>query len=224
MVTETRIIPSGGPRTPVIFNNSARCVAARQNSDESGGDYIEHIGLNEVIRMREAAKLSRDGERDALLIGLLFDSCLRVSELLELTPKRIDRSSNRIKAKNLKRPKGRSETSWVGISESIKNELISYIWSHKIADDEKVFPFSRFRAHQIISKAMEIAGVTQPDRTGRVHLMRHSGAIALLAHTGNIKIVQGQLRHSQIRMSMTYLKTYARDKAVEIKSSIDMWK
>lgn len=224
MENTTGMVISGRVNTPAIFNNNAKSVVVRQNTDVSGGEgYVEHIGLDDVIRVREAAAQGQNGERDSLLIGLLFDSCLRISELLELTPKRIDRFANRIKAKNLKRPKGKSETSWVGISESIKNELIAYIWSKRIPDNERVFPFSRFRAHQILSQAMADAGITQPEHTGRVHIMRHSGAIALLERTGNIQMVRGQLRHSQIRQSMNYLKTYARDEAVRAKGNIDMW-
>jgi len=210
------------PETLHKTNNS---VTVKQNTAMAGG-YVEHIGLDEVMRIMAAARTGKYGERNALLIGLLFDSCLRISELLELTPERIDRAGGRILAENLKRGSGKVEISYVGLSHSIMSDLGAYCFDNraKIADDQRIFNITRFRAHQIISQAMQKAGIVQPEHTGRVHVMRHSGALALLAATGNIQLVRGQLRHSQINMSMNYLKTYARDEAVKAKGSIDLWK
>jgi integrase len=214
---------------PETLHNNTNSVVIKQKVSFTGSGIIGHIGLAEVQRIMTAANTGKYGERNSLLIGLLFDSCLRISELLELTPERIDKYSNRIKAANLKRGKDANgkpkvEISWVGISESIKNQLIAFVWSNKIPDSQRIFSITRYRAHQILTAAMKAAGIVQPERTGRVHVLRHSGALALLAATGNIQLVRGQLRHSQINMSMNYLKTYARDEAVRAKGNIDLWK
>lgn len=205
-----------------LHGNTAS-VTVRQNTALAGG-YVEHLGIDEVRRIMEAARHGKYGDRNALMIALLFDSCLRISELLELTPERIDSHSNRILARNLKRHNGQVEVSWVGISESIRNQLAALAHFNKIGDSERMFPITRFRAHQILTDAMKSAGIVQPERTGRVHILRHSGALAVLERTGNIQLVRGQLRHSQINMSMTYLKTFARDEAVRAKANVDLWK
>jgi site-specific recombinase XerD len=88
-----------------------------------GSGYIGHLGINDVQRIMTADAHVKHGERNSLLIELLFESCLKISELLELMLDRIDKTSNRILAKNLKSGKDKPvEISWVGISKSIKNQ------------------------------------------------------------------------------------------------------
>lgn len=48
---------------------------------------VPYLTPEEVYRMAEAASGGRNGERDKLLILLLFETGLRVSEALSLTPR-----------------------------------------------------------------------------------------------------------------------------------------
>jgi integrase len=58
-----------------------------------------------------------------------------------------------------------------------------------------------------VDRAFEKAGIRKPEHVGTVHVLRHSGAIARLAATGNPKAVQDQLRHKEAQMTLRYLKT-----------------
>jgi integrase len=56
---------------------------------------------------------------------------------------------------------------------------------------------------------------------GTVHVLRHSGAIARLAATGNPKAVQDQLRHKEARMTLRYLKTLSAQESIKIQQGVD---
>ena len=53
---------------------------------------VPYLTPEEVYRMADAALDSRNGECDKLLILLLFETGLRVSEALSLTPRLIGQS------------------------------------------------------------------------------------------------------------------------------------
>ena len=54
------------------------------------------------------------------------------------------------------------------------------------------------------------------EHVGAVHVLRHSGAIALLEQTGNPKALRDQLRHQDAGMTMKYLKTVSTKRSLEI--------
>ena len=63
-----------------------RNLPAVRNVELWAAAYVPHLDLDAVHRLMEAASASRLGARDALLIAVLFDGCLRVSEALGLQP------------------------------------------------------------------------------------------------------------------------------------------
>ena len=61
----------------------------------------------------------------------------------------------------------------------------------------------------------------KPEHVGTVHVLRHSGALARLAATGNPKAVQDQLRHKEARMTLRYLKTLSAQESIKIQQDVD---
>ena len=63
-----------------------RSLPAVRDVELGAAAFVPHLDLDAVHALMTAASRSRHGERDALLIALLFDGCLRVSEALGLRP------------------------------------------------------------------------------------------------------------------------------------------
>ena len=195
-----------------------RNLPAVRNVELGAAAYVPHLDLGAVHRLMEAASTSRRGERDALLIALLFDGCLRVSEALGLRPVDLVRGdggwSARIVGKGHK-------VGQVALSSSLVAQLHAYAYQLELARDAAFFPVTRVRVHQIVSDAFDASGIAKPDHVGAVHVLRHSGAIARLEQTGNPKALQDQLRHTDARMTMRYLKTTSAKRSLEIQQAVD---
>ena len=180
---------------------------------------VPHLDLDAVQRLIEAAFASpRSGPRDALLIATLFDGCLRVSEALGLRPVDLRQSGTGWSAWVTGKGGKRGE---VALSTSLIAQLQAFAYQTDLAKDRRFFPITRGRAHQIVQQAFELAGVDKPPHVGAVHVLRHSGAIARLEETGNPKALQDQLRHTDVRMTMTYLKTVSAKRSLEIQKGVD---
>ena len=69
--------------------NKTSQMPAIMKGEAGQTDYIAHLTKSDIVLMIETAKSitkGRRGERNALLIRTLFDSCLRISECLSLRP------------------------------------------------------------------------------------------------------------------------------------------
>jgi integrase len=195
-------------------------LAIRQaRSGES--DFVPHLRIDEVQQLaREAEAHARHGrgERDSLLIQTIFDGCFRVSEAVSLTPQSLTQTPYgwvaRIKGKG-------NKFAEVAISPSLAARLQSFAYRRGIKPDERIFPVSTTRVWQIVDRAFEAAGIRKPEHVGTVHVLRHSGAIARLAATGNPKAVQDQLRHKEARMTLRYLKTLSAQESIKIQQGVD---
>ena len=106
------------------------------------------------------------------------------------------------------------------ISASLAARLQSYAYRHVVSPDERFFPISPARAWQIVDRAFKLSGIRKPDHVG-THVLRHSGAIARLAATGNPKAVQDQLRHIDAKMTLRYLKTLSSMESLRIQQTVD---
>ena len=70
---------------------------------------------------------------------------------------------------------------------------------------------------------MRRAGIPEPHRTGNVHLLRHTGALARLARTGNPRSVQHQLGHQSGAMTLCYWKTLEAEEGIRVQEEVDLW-
>ena len=70
-------------------HNKTSKLPAIMKGEAGQTDYVAHLTKADILLMIETAKTitkGRRGERNALLIRTLFDSCLRISECLSLRP------------------------------------------------------------------------------------------------------------------------------------------
>ncbi len=188
---------------------------------------VLHVSKNDVARAaRTASEIALKGgrrgrgnaERDELLILVLFDATLRISEALGLHPCDLIREEggNHLRVVGKGRKRG-----VVSLSRSLALRLIDYAYRKKVAPDRLFFPITRARAHQIVSRAYKAAGVVKPTGVGTLHVLRHSGAIERLRETGNPRAVQDQLRHTSPTMTLRYLKTLTSEESLRIQDQVD---
>ena len=195
---------------------SSRQLEAIRRARATEAEEVPHQSLDEVRRIID----SIPRERNRLLVQLLFDGCLRVSEALGVRPCDIQQSPSgwvvRIMGKG-RRP------GVAAISPSLGAALLAYCYQQGVALEARIFPVTRGRVHQIVSDAMRRAGVAKPRGVGAVHVLRHSGAIERLARTGNPKAVQTQLRHRSALMTLRYLKTLTAREGLEVQKGVELW-
>ena len=204
-----------------LRNKTGRALAVRR-SEALSSDYVAHLDISQVKRLADAAGRSRQGERDRLLIQLLFDGCLRCSEAIGVRPCDIVRNNTgralRVKGKG-------GKFALVAISPSLVAQLFQYAYDHKLNENDRFFDITRSQVFRIVTQSFDRAGIQRPrrdtEKVGAVHILRHSGAIERLKQTGNPKAVQDQLRHKSALMTMRYLKTLSADESLRIQQGVE---
>jgi len=180
---------------------------------------VPYLTPEEVYQIAAAARSNgRNGERDELLILTLFETGLRVSEALSITPRSIDSYKGHAVI-NLKKGKGKKPRI-VACPNNLAHRLKSYAYN-RLGLDDRIFKINRKRAWQIVKEAGEKAGLNK-----RVwpHLLRHSDAIERLRQTGNPKALQIHLGHSSMIMTMRYLSTLTAEDALRIQQEVEFEK
>lgn len=207
----TELVPVSRQR----LNKNAKGLAKR---GEFIGGEVPHLSMNQVADIADAMLEHRDGERNRLLVLILFDGCLRISEALGVRPLDVKRNDTGWAVQIL----GRKQSGWnmVAISSSLAAQLQAYAYREDMHPESQFFPFNRYRAWQIIDRAMDEMGIAKPEGVGTVHILRHSGAIERMRQT-NPKAVQDQLRHKSMGMTLRYLKTLAKEESLKIQQGVD---
>ena len=175
---------------------------------------VPYLTPEEDRLLLDGIKSTRHGQRDCLLILLLFQTGLRISEALSLTPSSIQGFEGKPVLSIV--GKGRKPR-LVACPERLADRLKSYAYEKKVGPNDRFFRINRSRAWQIINEASKRAGFSK-----RVypHLPRHSDAIERLRQTGNPKALQLHLGHSSTAMTMRYLSTLAQEDAVRINQEV----
>ena len=175
---------------------------------------VPYLTPEEIKLLASEAKKRRNGERDSLLILVLFETGLRISEALSLTPSNIDLFEGRPVLRII----GKGEKPRVvACPERLTDKLRAYFYRHKVEPEQKFFSINRQRAWQILKEVSWKAGLTK-----RIypHLLRHSDAIERLRQTGNPKALQHHLGHSSTVMIMRYLSTLTKEDSLRIQQQV----
>ena len=174
---------------------------------------VEYLTREEVDRLA-AACTGRNQARDQLLIHVLFQTGVRISEALGITPRRIGAQNGNAVLYILGKGK---KPRMVACPNHLAALLKSYAYDKGLKLDERLFTINRTRAWKIIRAAAEQAGITK-----RVypHLLRHSDAIERLRQTGNPKALQIHLGHASPFMTMRYLSTLTAEDALTIQQQV----
>ena len=166
----------------------------------------------EEVQQLCAGCRGRHQVRDTLLILVLFQTGLRISEALSLTVGHLSRQPGALEIVG----KG-GKPRLVACPAALMHRLKAFAFDRGLGLDDRLFPVGRKRAWQIIGAAAAQAGLGK-----RVypHLFRHSGAIERLRQTGNPRALQLHLGHASPLMTMRYLSTLTAEEALRINQAV----
>lgn len=168
-----------------------------------------------TIKQKGQKERLKSTRRKYIFIKALFQTGVRVSELLSLTPSMVNREERTIRIINLKRHKtrkrGRPTTGdspyvekIIPINDSLRADISDYCLDYGINPDKKLFPFSRRYALKFIKEIGEKANV--PAYKCHPHAFRHGFAVYCLLNGVPITVLQEWLGHSDIFNTTIYTK------------------
>lgn len=181
----------------------------------SASRVVTYLSPGEVRRLADAANKGKNGERDSLFILFLYQTGLRISEGLSMTPAKIDSFEGRPVIHII--GKGNKPRT-VSCPLNLAVKLSAFADKRGLQIQDRYFSFSRIRGWQIIRAAARNAEFSK-----RVfpHLLRHSDAIERLKQTGNPKALQHHLGHSSISMVLRYLSTLTQEESIRIQQGVE---
>ena len=172
---------------------------------------VSYLTEEEIKQLVDACKK----ERDRLLITLLFQTGVRISEALALTPAAIRNFEGKPAMEIVGKGK---KLRMVALPVNLKEKLESYAYRVKIEPRMRFFDINRSRAWQILNEAREAAGL---EKRVFPHLLRHSDAIIRLRKTGNPKALQYHLGHNSPAMTLRYLSTLTQEDALRVQQEVE---
>lgn len=192
-------------------------VLARRNiALAQASQTVPYVTEEDSLAIAQAAsKNARKGARDELLVLVLFQVGLRISEALGLRPMDKDRFEGRPTLTVV--GKGRKMRT-VACPDGLADRLGSYAYERGLSPGERYFPITRVRGWQIVKAAAARSGITK-----RVypHLFRHGDAIFRLRATGDPKALQDHLGHASPGMTMRYLSTIQAEESLRVQQGVE---
>jgi integrase/recombinase XerD len=155
-------------------------------------DYLEKEQVDEILR---AAEMS--STRDYLLLRFMWRTGVRVSEVINVTPKDIEFKNGVV---NIRKAKGGRQRR-VPLDEDTLKMLSDYVVALNTLEDQPVFPIKRNRVFNIVKKYGNMIGVNI-----HPHTLRHSFAINLVRGGTDLRRVQLMLGHTSLSITQVYLQ------------------
>ena len=145
--------------------------------------------------------------RNMLALRLMLETGLRAGEVVALRKDHVDLEKCRITVRD---GKGASDRT-VWFNGDLREEIAKFLDRDDLPETEYLLPtrtgnpVDTSQLRKAVSKAVERAGdvVSEPDRVS-CHTFRHSYATALYRETGNLRLVQENLGHADIRTTQIY--------------------
>lgn len=173
--------------------------------------------LPKALDTNEISELLKgiENTRDRLMVRLMFEGGLRVSEMLSLMPRNFDFNHNKIRLIG----KGRKE-GIVDFLDDTKILLLDYIETNKIKPDEKIFTISRKQVWRLLRDH----GFRILDRNLTPHMLRHSCATFLRRSGMGLLALQKYLRHERLETVKIYAEVSDKEVHDEWKKSFEKLK
>ncbi len=188
---------------------------------------VEALGQDDIKKLLDACKHSRNPKRDKALVLMLLDTCCRISEIAGIKLNDLDLKEGRA----LVIGKGNKQRA-VFFGQRTKTALWCYIEAERVTPlqsngdylflTDDGYPTNRDNLRHIINRLSTISGVK-----AHPHLFRHSGAIERLRRGMDLETLRLFLGHSKMSTTQTYLTALTeedvKDKAKKT-SACDDWR
>ena len=162
----------------------------------------EYLTEDEVKKLREAAKRTgRNGQRDQLIILMMYRHGLRVSELIDLQWDQVSFTDGAIHIRRIKNGKDSVhalEGDEMRVLRKLKRDAVSAKW---IFTSERKGTLSARAIQTMIKRAGEVAGLDMPVHP---HMLRHAAGYNLAKAGATTRDIQGFLGHANIQNTVIY--------------------
>jgi len=162
----------------------------------------KYLTRDEVGRLLAAC----GSARDRLILRMMWETGVRVSELLALTADSIDFVGEVVQVVTLKR---RAHVRAVPLRPALLGELARHIAGGGVADDARLFGITRQRVFQIVRAAARAAEL--PVDRAHPHTLRHSFAIACVLARVPVLVLAEWLGHASLEATLVYTKVLCAD-------------
>lgn len=151
--------------------------------------------------------LRRENPKAWLLCSVLWQTGPRVSEVLGLQAGAVDPGASVVRYLTLKRKDKLVRV--VPTQRAAALELHYWITENKLSRTDRIFPYTRQTAFNLVRKACALAGFD--DERCHPHTFRHSFAINCLLNGVPVTVLQSWLGHRNIANTLIYLKALSLD-------------
>ncbi len=199
-----------------MTTNSNLAIVPRNVALARSTKILPYLPVEEIARLENAAaRAPKTGERNSLLISVLFQVGVRASEVIRVTPNHIELFESHPIFRLI--VKGNKQHV-MAIPQSLADRLEAYAFRHGLTKSDKFFPMNRQRVWQIVKRAAKDAGI---DKRVYPHLLRHSDAIERARQLRHPKALQDHFGWSSPYMVMRYLSTLQQEDALRINQEVD---
>lgn len=170
----------------------------------------EFANLNSLLsKLRDGDVLTKTEHRDQLLIRLHIYLSTRSIETLGITPSAIGNNTLTVKG-----AKGSNDRT-IPIPAALCRELKEYCHKNSLGPSERIFPITTRHFRRIWDQY-------RPNPMKGSKSTRHTGALKLLLHCGDIHAVQQYLGHKSLKSTYCYLQWAMNQKTLREKMA-GMW-
>jgi integrase len=134
--------------------------------------------------------------RNRLMLELMARSCMRIGEVLKLTPKDIEDRKAIIRD-----PKSGKEAEVAFLPKKVADRLQKYISDNGIKPEDRIFPITYAAARIVVKKAGDLVGIKLKPHD----LRRHAATYASRSGTPIEIVSKILLRHSSLSITQIYL-------------------
>lgn len=144
--------------------------------------------------------------RDRLMVAVMWQTGVRVSELVALPPPSIDWEAQVLHVATLKR---RGHVRTIPLRPDLLGRLARHLAEGGVVPDRPLFDLSRQRVHQIVRAASARAGL--PADRAHPHTLRHSFAVACVLARVPVLVLNSWLGHAGLEATLLYTRILCAD-------------
>ena len=184
----------------LMKNNPVKNIAMPKVKDKEPS-YLTEQELKKLMKTVKADK-SKHQKRNELMVKVLVETGIRISELTNLSVGDVDTESKTV---TVKRKGGQKQS--VPINTELAKQLKNMIKKKELAEPVFLSSFKKRitqrRVGMLVQKYLKLAGITKPNIS--VHSLRHSFCSRLLEKGVNLKTIQILAGHKNISTTERYL-------------------